>query len=305
MSDPPTPAPAPVPPPFGNADYQAAMLALMPRGIIWPRGPQSVQSETLAALAPSYTRSTAAALQVLVDASPATTQNLLPEWEESLGLPDPCTPASPTLEQRQANVRAKFAARGSMSVSYFITLAATLGFDITITEFTDYTIGEAVGLPMYGPAWAYAWQVSSPQIQTFYFEAGSSAVGDPLATFDVGELVCQFLRYKPAETIVFFSFTGGSGIDISPWQPLVSIGPGVITSVPTAIVSISPGVISGTVTALPAYTLSTTALSFPPEATATSSAAQTVTVTNTGTVPLIITGAATTGDFALTGVTVP
>ena len=97
----------PTPPAFGDADYQQAMLRLLPSGRVWRRDPASTLSAVMLALAPTYTRSTAAAAQVLIDASPATTQNLLVEWENSLGLPDPCTAPNPSIEQRQAAVRAK------------------------------------------------------------------------------------------------------------------------------------------------------------------------------------------------------
>lgn len=197
----------PSPPAFGNADYQAAMQRLLPRGPIWRNDPEAVLTGVLGALAPTYTRSTQAAAQVLVDGSPATTQNLLVEWEESLGLPDPCTVANPSILQRQAAVRAKFASRGSLTIGYFVALAATLGFTITITEFSAFTVGDPVGVPLYGPAWNYAWEIAAPQVTTFYFTAGGSSVGDPLTTYDASELTCRITANAPAETIPFFVFS--------------------------------------------------------------------------------------------------
>jgi uncharacterized protein YmfQ (DUF2313 family) len=197
----------PAPPAFVDADYQQAMLRLLPRGRIWRRDPSSVMSATLLALAPTYTRSTAAAAQVLIDGNPATTQNLLPEWEASLGLPDACTAANPSIEQRQAAVCAKFGARGALTTGYFIGLAASLGFAITITEFRPFAADMACDLPDYDSAWAFAWQVNAPQITTFYFSADSSSVDDPLETYDAGELVCRITHDAPAETTVFFVFS--------------------------------------------------------------------------------------------------
>jgi len=54
-----------------------------------------------------------------------------------------------------------------------------------------------------------------------------------------------------------------------------------------------------------AYTLSAITLTFPTVPEATASADETITITNTGTVPLVITGTMVTGDFALTGLTLP
>jgi uncharacterized protein YmfQ (DUF2313 family) len=195
------------PPAFGDADYQTAMQRLLPRGAAWRTDPNATLSATLLALAPTYTRGTAAAAQVLIDADPATTRNLLSEWEASLGLPDPCTVVNPSLEQRQAAVRAKFGARGSMSIPFFIALAAELGFTITITEFAPFVVGDPVGLPLYGPAWAFAWEVGAPMVATFHFSVGQSVAGDPLTSYDAPELICRISQNAPAETTVYFVFS--------------------------------------------------------------------------------------------------
>ncbi len=201
------------PPNFGATDYQQAMQRLLPRGRAWRVDSASDLSALLLALAPTYARSTAAAAQVLVDANPGTTENLLIEWEESLGLPDPCTASNPSLEQRQAAVRAKFCARGSLTSAYFIALAAALGFTITITEFATFVAGRPCGGPCLGPAWAFAWQVNAPQINTFHFVAGQSAAGDPLTTYDNTELACRITRDAPAGTTVFFVFARTAPLD--------------------------------------------------------------------------------------------
>ena len=195
------------PPALSDADFQAALLRLMPRGRVWRNDPGSNLSALAGALAPSWTRNTAAAAQVLIDASPATTQNLLVEWENSLGLPDPCTAANPSIEQRQAAVRAKFGARGALTTAYFITLAAVLGFTITITEFSPYAVDMPCDEPLLEPEWAFIWQVNAPQITTFYFSVEESSVDDPLETYDAGELVCRITQDAPAETLILFVFS--------------------------------------------------------------------------------------------------
>jgi len=197
----------PTPPAFGNADYQQAMLRLLPSGRVWRRDPASTLSAVMLALAPTYTSSTAAAAQVLIDASPATTQNLLVEWENSLGLPDPCTATNPSIEQRQAAVRAKWGARGALTPAYFIALADALGFAITVTEFSPFAVDMSCDAPLLEPEWAFTWQVNAPQIVTFYFSVEDSSVDDPLETYDAGELVCRITRDAPAGTLVLFVFS--------------------------------------------------------------------------------------------------
>ena len=74
------------------ADYGAALQSLLPTGWAWPRGQVAVQSLLASGLAQLPARLHARANALLVDAFPATTGELLPEWEASLGLPDACSP---------------------------------------------------------------------------------------------------------------------------------------------------------------------------------------------------------------------
>jgi uncharacterized protein YmfQ (DUF2313 family) len=195
------------PPAFGDADYRQAMLRLLPSGRVWRRDPSSTLAAVLLALAPTYTRSTAAAAQVLIDASPATTVNLLDEWSASLGLPDTCTAPNPSIEQQQASVRAKWGARGALTVPYFVALAAALGFTVTISEFAPFAVDMPCDQALFEPDWAFVWQVNAPEIVTLYFSVETSAVDDPLESYDAGELVCRVTKDAPAGTLVLFAFS--------------------------------------------------------------------------------------------------
>jgi uncharacterized protein YmfQ (DUF2313 family) len=197
----------PSPPLFGSSDYQQAMLKLLPRGRAWRRDTDSVLVALLGALAPTYVRSNASANQLLVDTLPTTTLNLLPEWEESLGIPDACTPTGQTVAQRQQAVSAKWAARGGQSQAYFIKLALTLGYVTTITQFTSFKVGMRVGLPIYGAAWDFAWQVNVPTYTPQYFRTGINSTGDALATFGSTYLQCRLRALAPAHTTVIFNYS--------------------------------------------------------------------------------------------------
>ena len=91
-------------------------------------------------------------------------------------------------------MRAKFGARGALTTAYFITLAAALGFTITITEFSPYTVDMPCDEPLLEPEWAFIWQVNAPQITTFYFSVEESSLDDPLETYDANELVCRITQ---------------------------------------------------------------------------------------------------------------
>lgn len=102
---------------------------------------------------------------------------------------------------------------------------------------------------------------------------------------------------------------GGTGGGVTPpvgTFPTLAISPGVLSDAPVGTlpsVTISPGVLSDSAGA--SYSLSVTTLDFPAEPPTVSSPDETVTITNTGSVPLVITSASASGDFALTGLTLP
>lgn len=96
-----------------SADFLRAFQALMPRGRVWNTDPDSIQTKAASGLTPSYAAQTARSNNLLVDAFPATTYELLPEWEATLGLPDPCAGTSPSTQARRNQVVARLANSGA------------------------------------------------------------------------------------------------------------------------------------------------------------------------------------------------
>lgn len=193
-------------PRYTDADYLAGLLDLLPTGAIWPRDPDSVQVQSLAPLVKTYTRNGGRAADLLTDARPVAPVELLPEWQRSLGLPDPCAGVSPSLETEQQQVAARFVASGGQSIAYYVGVAAALGYPISITMFRPFGAGMAVGQPLYGTDWAHAWQVNAPTFNVASFSAGHSAAGDPLASWGNTVLQCELQRLAPAHTVLLFNY---------------------------------------------------------------------------------------------------
>jgi uncharacterized protein YmfQ (DUF2313 family) len=207
-------------------DFLLAFQRLLPRGRIWHRGWGTVQAEDLITLFPQTVRLNQRALDVLRETFPCTTDELLPEWEATLGLPDPCIGELATIQQRQAAVCAKFAARGGQSAAYFVALAAALGFTITITTFRPFYASEGrVDEPLFDEQWAYVWQVTivNPSQAFVYFRVDQSTVDEPLVAFGNSVLECLFNAMKPAHTEIIFAYASGSIWDLSPDDQSVSI----------------------------------------------------------------------------------
>ncbi len=198
---------------YSVADYTSALRRLMPRGRVWPSDAVTEQAQVIGTLAPTFARIDEDAVNLIVDAFPATTMAFVEEWEAALGLPDPCLGPNPTLQQRRDQIVARFVNSGGQSATSFIAFAASLGFVITIPDYAPFGAGRArPGQPVGGGAWALAWLVTIVSDATSAdhaaFRAGVSRAGDPLASTAAGHdaLFCEIRARAPAHTVPLFTF---------------------------------------------------------------------------------------------------
>ncbi len=132
----------------------------------------------------------------------------LADWERVLGLPDPCLVGqAQTVGQRVQAVISKLQGRAGQSKPFFIALAKSLGYDITITTFTAARAGIArAGDPINGGDWNFTWRVNAPAVTTSHARAGISGAGDPLTAWGNRALECRLGQMKPAESILLFGY---------------------------------------------------------------------------------------------------
>jgi len=193
---------------YSAADYLGALQSLLPRGRVWPRESDATQTKALAGLTPIYERQNIRSANLLVDAFPSTTVELLPEWEYTLGLPDPYAGVAPILQARRAQVVARFSAIGGQSVAYMKAFALNLGYTITITQFAPARAGNLrAGGAAYGNDFAHAWRVNAPTNTTYAFRGGLSAAGEPLMSTGNAILEYELKQIAPAHTTVFFAYS--------------------------------------------------------------------------------------------------
>lgn len=183
------PVPALTPDPrFAAADYASAARALMPRGLAWPADPDTEQSRTLSAIAATFERSDGMANGILVGSLPGQITPLLPEWEASLGLPDPCAGETPSIAQRCDQVRGRFVGVGGQSRQRFIDFAAALGFTVDIISYAPFRAGRSTaGNACADANWSFSWGIKV------------------LATngaLPIEALLCELEAVKPAETTI-------------------------------------------------------------------------------------------------------
>lgn len=190
------------------AQYRAHLQALLPQGAAWPRDADATLTHLVGAMAEEFARLDARTDELLNEADPRTTNELLTDWERVAGLPEPClinVPQNPA-ERRQALV-AKLTTSGGQSRQFFIDLAASIGYVITIDEFDPHDVEDDVEYPIIGELWRFAWQVNAAQFGAIGELTVEDTVEDPLRWWGNEELECVLGDRKPAHTHVIFAYT--------------------------------------------------------------------------------------------------
>jgi len=184
-------------------------LALQPPGLALPTDAATTWARLLLGLGDEWARIDARAHELLREADPRTTYELLPDWERALGLPDDCAAASPqTIDRRREAVIERLTARGGQAPSYYIDVAERLGFPgAEIIEYQRHSVDDSVDAALYGEAAAYAWTLRAPlpSIDQLTVDGDvDAALGETAPT---GRLECTIRRLAPAHTTPLFEYT--------------------------------------------------------------------------------------------------
>lgn len=186
--------------------YLSMLQALLPRGPAWPRKPGGILTRLLAAEADELGRIDRRVQDLLNEADPRTATDTLPDWERVLGLPDDCSTAASSIQERRSAVIGKFAGVGGQSTPYFISVAAALGYTVTITKFRPHTCEYDCEHPIYDDPWAFAWQVNT-SLDTVREKTCEDDCEMALQVWGNSQLECIIRRYAPAESYVLFAYS--------------------------------------------------------------------------------------------------
>ena len=207
-----------------GADYGAAFADLLPTGSAWSRDPSEPLMRLMRGQGEIWGRSVddRAADLLERESDPRDTLELLAEWERAFGLPDPCIDEDLTVEERRLVLVEKITSEGGQSLAFFYGVAAALGYEVRIIEFSPFTCGVSrVGDTRETGAddEPYRWEIGPPEIRYYWkvgisgqrvswFRAGSGQSGiDPMVRFSLAtDLECLYRRYKPAQTVIVFSY---------------------------------------------------------------------------------------------------
>jgi len=195
-------------------DYRDEQLALQPPGVALPTDPDSSWAQLLAALGGELARVDERGQDVLDEALPDATLELLPDWERVAGLPDECRGNAQSLQERRNALVDRLSARGGQHVQYYVDVASRLNYNVDVEEHRAFRVGTAysqVGIqPLNPPAMRLVWRVRVLEARTKLFRVGQSQVGtDELLDIDrADDLECLLPRLKPAHTRLFVAYEG-------------------------------------------------------------------------------------------------
>lgn len=190
------------------AEFQRALIDLLPPGLAWTRDPDSILGRILGAMGDGLARAQGRAYTlVTVEADPRHTIQLLADWEQSCGLPDPCAGPAQTIPERQAAIVARLTDLGGQAPADHVALAASLGYAITITQFSPTCADQArAGDEVTGDAYAGWFRVNAPLTTLRLAQSDLARAGDPLGTFGNQQLECALTRAVARGIKIIFAY---------------------------------------------------------------------------------------------------
>lgn len=179
---------------MNTENYKDQLVQLLPPGKFWNVliVPGNTFVDLLTAFADEFARVDVRASDLLDEADPRTSSEMLADWERITGLPDECTGAVGTEQERRNVVVAKLVSRGGQSINYFIGLLEALGFTATIEELHPHTCETGCDYPIYEEEAWFVFRVSVPGV----VEQQKKDL-----------IECTINKLKPAHVTAIFSYT--------------------------------------------------------------------------------------------------
>jgi uncharacterized protein YmfQ (DUF2313 family) len=187
-------------------DYLQQLRGLLPKGPAWSRDPSSLLSRILTALAEELSRIDVRIENLIDEADPRTTLELISDWEALCGLPDGCTGPLSGLAARRAAVVGRLTTIGGQSAAYYEALADSLGYEITVTEESVHTCMSDCMDPVNSEEWRFVWNVNVAEAETPRVLTCMDECTTPLRVWGNELLECTINRLKPAHTFVRFIY---------------------------------------------------------------------------------------------------
>lgn len=200
------------------AEYDAHIKALLPPGPAWASDDvRSSIAMLIECWAMEFARVDARAQALIQEADPRFCSETFNEWLEQWGIPDECLEAWGSLladgltetTLRNALI-SKITTIGSSTPSFFIDLAKTWGYTVSIDELgATHTVMSNVMTPFTdGNEWSNIWRVHvyHDENSTVTWHNAMGTADEPLAWWGDSIIECIVKKYAPAHTQVLFGY---------------------------------------------------------------------------------------------------
>ncbi|HGX3211379.1 TPA: YmfQ family protein [Serratia marcescens] len=178
-------------------EWHDALQQLMPRGKAWPRDQTAALTSLLRGFSRRLNAVESHADLLVKEMRPETTELLLEEWEDYLGLPD-CNAIPDGFERRRDAVVEKYHRKGGLS-PWQIEQAVkdALGFTIEVTEILPHHVMRNIMHPIYSHKYRFIMQVTVTDMPMIRFKSVSNVL-TPLISYQAQILECFLRRYRLA-----------------------------------------------------------------------------------------------------------
>lgn len=188
-------------------DYLHQLQSLLLRGKAWTRESGSVLTQLLTGIAQEFARVDQRIDDLLNEADPRTTIELLADWERQAGLPDECVTIEQSYPQRIAALVSKVTMKGGQSRQYFIEMANSLGYDnVTIDEFEPMSCNDTCNDELNSEDDRFVWRINLPSDGSVYVMSCNDTCNDALQSWGDEIIECRINKYKPAHTTALFAY---------------------------------------------------------------------------------------------------
>lgn len=194
--------------------YKSQIRALFPRGRLWTFTPGGVLDKLIEGIAGEFVRIDDRSEDLLRESDPRTTVELLDEWQAHVGLPGACGNLATTDDEIRAQIVAKLIQSGPQNKAFFVNLARSLGYDITVNDIYDFMpfraeTGRAEEYLAEHEDWIYTFLIKVNTVNLRYFRAETHRAEDRLSEYGDEVLECLVNEQKPAHTIALFEYPEG------------------------------------------------------------------------------------------------
>lgn len=179
-------------------EYRKQLLSLLPKGRFWTRAVESFLSEYMHALGEEFSRFDERTEDLIDEAYPTYTTELIAEHEEDYGIDTEDVQVTTSVAERRNQINAKLIAVGQQNKEYFEEIAESLEYDITIYENTPFWAGVGAAGDSCGDLnILFKWIV--------YVNTDTLVESRQV---NLSRLIYEITLRKPAHTQVFFDFYG-------------------------------------------------------------------------------------------------